>query len=101
MADGNVERRLLEAAGQYADRYSVRLACDAILVLQSEIEKAEAEGQLRDEDEVRRAESAVGRWILQATQVTEERMEALPIELHDDDLLRALGGLCPGFWPFC
>jgi hypothetical protein len=33
--------------------------------------------------------------------VTEERMEALPIELHDDDLLRALGGLCPGFWPFC
>ncbi len=101
MPNGDVERRLLDTARRYARRYSVRLADDAIWVLQREINRAEAEGRLRDDDAVRRAESAVGQWILRATTFTERRREPPPNELRDDDLLRALAGLCPGFWPFC
>jgi hypothetical protein len=100
MPNGDRERRLLAVADDTARRSGMWLRSDARKYLRLRIETAEKQGRLRDETDVARAESSVEVLTINAMQVARLEPREEP-ELRQDDLDRAVAGLCPGFWPFC
>jgi hypothetical protein len=118
MPNGEFEEHLLRMANRFAGGLGTRLSDDGLRYLRNVLEPAlprgaeEArleEGRLQDEVFLRVTENALLRLVFEAALVHQERptreYRRLPPEaayaIRDDDLSRALAGLCPGFWPFC
>jgi hypothetical protein len=100
-------------ANRFAGGLGTRLSDDGLGYLRNVLEPALGrladEGQLEDEVSLRLTENALLRLLFEAARVHQEHpsweYRRVPPEqayaIRDDDVSRALAGLCPGFWPFC